>query len=151
MSVRTYMNLKEVLEHDGLLSMHREYEGLYTEERGKDKWSHHLYTCTITIDHVVQVAKHVWKIGNPDMRSADFQFKMGTAHNNEPELADVLYCLLLDAGAMDETFESWCGNFGYDSDSRAAEKVWKACRQNGKRLLNLIGRVYFEDLRSREH
>jgi hypothetical protein len=41
-----------------------------------------------------------------------------------PKLADVLYSLLLDGEAADETFEDWCANYGYDSDSRKAEATF---------------------------
>lgn len=45
-----------------------------------------------------------------------------------PSTADVLYCLLSDAQASDAgSFEEWAGDLGYDTDSRAAERVYKAC------------------------
>jgi hypothetical protein len=52
--------------------------------------------------------------------------KLGTLGYHEllslpaPPLADILYSLLLDSEAADESFEDWCANFGYDSDSIAA-------------------------------
>jgi len=46
-----------------------------------------------------------------------------------PTAADVLYCLVLDAQASDELFETWADNFGYDQDSRKAEAIYNECRK----------------------
>jgi hypothetical protein len=46
-----------------------------------------------------------------------------------PTAADVLYCLVLDAQASDELFETWADNFGYDQDSRKAEAMYNECRK----------------------
>src|SRR6478752_235815 len=35
----------------------------------------------------------------------------------EATAADVLHCLISDASSVDNTFEEWCADFGYDSDS----------------------------------
>lgn len=56
-----------------------------------------------------------------------------------PTLDDVLYCLVMDAEAASETFEDWCANFGYDTDSRKAEATYNACVQIGIKLRNLLG------------
>jgi len=57
-----------------------------------------------------------------------------------PPLADVLQCLLMDAEAIDYgTFEEWADNFGYDSDSRAAERIYRACLETGLQLRAMLG------------
>lgn len=61
-----------------------------------------------------------------------------------PKLADVLQCLASDAGALEETFEDWCSNYGYDSDSRKAEKTYRACVETAQQLVRLFG---FDGLR----
>lgn len=43
--------------------------------------------------------------------------------SSEPTLYSVLACL---TKYDPETFEDFCGNYGYDNDSRAAEKTYKA-------------------------
>lgn len=61
----------------------------------------------------------------------------------EPELKtenDVLYafyCFLSDAVAGLDGFDGFCGNFGYDADSRRAEKTWKLCRRAWEKFSNL--------------
>ena len=53
-----------------------------------------------------------------------FNFGQSVAEgNNEPTLYDVLTCLQkYDVG----TFEDFCDDFGYDNDSRTAEKTYNA-------------------------
>ena len=46
----------------------------------------------------------------------------------EPNPVDVLYSLVMDSDVLDSGgFEDWAENFGYDTDSRAAESIYKAC------------------------
>ena len=56
-----------------------------------------------------------------------------------PELTDALYCLVMDSDAIDyPTFEDWASNFGYDEDSREAEKAYKACLETALKLRQLV-------------
>ena len=46
----------------------------------------------------------------------------------EPNPVDVLYSLVMDSDVLDSGgFEDWAENLGYDTDSRAAESIFKAC------------------------
>jgi hypothetical protein len=57
-----------------------------------------------------------------------------------PLLRDVLYSLVLDASAVDAgSFEMWAADYGYDTDSRAAEKVYRQCLDDGLKLRAMIG------------
>jgi len=53
-----------------------------------------------------------------------------------PQIADVMYSLILDGSAFfdGETFEEWCGNFGYDSDSIKARAIYDTCDETGRKL-----------------
>lgn len=55
-----------------------------------------------------------------------------------PSAASVLYSLLLDASAVGQSFESWCSEFGYDSDSRKAYAIYEACQKNADKLNRVI-------------
>src|SRR5262245_25544323 len=47
-------------------------------------------------------------------------FSKGLGHHGKPaELPEVLDCVASDASSVDNSdgFESWCGDFGYDTDS----------------------------------
>lgn len=57
-----------------------------------------------------------------------------------PTLANALYSLLLDGSAIDYgTFEEWAGEFGYDTDSRKAEKAYRDCLEIGLKLRSAVG------------
>lgn len=71
-------------------------------------------------------------------RSLFVGFSGGVAVH-DPRVDDVLARLVSDADAADVTFEDWCGDFGYDQDSRKAEKLYRACADQRPRLLALLG------------
>ena len=57
-----------------------------------------------------------------------------------PDGADILWCLLSDASALDcGTFEEWASDLGYDTDSRKAEKTYRACLAIGLALRAALG------------
>lgn len=68
-----------------------------------------------------------------------FRYRTGTGHRVDglavdPPLADVLWCLIRDGEACNMTFEDWCGEYGYDSDSRTAERTYVRCVETGHRV-----------------
>jgi hypothetical protein len=88
-------------------------------------------------------------------RSFKTEFKCGIGHRapdkwyngvkypgkpKPPDAADVLSCLCLDATSADRvTFEDWCSDFGYDTDSRKAEKIYLACVETNAKLHAFLG------------
>lgn len=61
-------------------------------------------------------------------KSYSFKFGQSIASGSEePTIYDILACMTkYDPG----TFENFCADFGYDSDSRTAEKTYKAvCKE----------------------
>ena len=76
-------------------------------------------------------------------------FSKGYGHNGaKPTAEEVLDCLASDAGTVENTpdFEDFCSEFGYDSDSRKAEKTWKAIQHSASRLRNFLGDDLFDRL-----
>ena len=73
-----------------------------------------------------------------------FDYYMGAAHVTKgnvhgqkaitPTLDDVLYALCSDASACDESFEDWCSNYGFDTDSRKALEMYLACQESATKL-----------------
>lgn len=56
---------------------------------------------------------------------------------------DVLTCLTKsDPG----TFEEFCGEFGYDTDSRSDEKIWKAIKKEWKQVSGFFTKAEIEEL-----
>ncbi len=73
-------------------------------------------------------------------RQLTVPFFMGPANEKEPTVADVLYCLAIDARAgEDDSFADFCSNMGYDTDSRKAMDTWKACVTMAPRLRRFLG------------
>ena len=44
-----------------------------------------------------------------------------------PNAATVLHSLLLDSSGAEQNFLDWCGDYGYDSDSMKAHKIYTDC------------------------
>ncbi len=63
-----------------------------------------------------------------------YRFKFGQSimeNDNPPTLYDILSCL---TKYNPETFEIFCGDYGYNEDSRKAEKRYKAVVREWKRV-----------------
>lgn len=75
-------------------------------------------------------------------------FSQGQAHEKEPTALDVLDCLASDACGVDNagTFEDWCAEYGYDTDSRKAEKTYNTCVKQASKLRDLLGDEAYESL-----
>lgn len=80
-------------------------------------------------------------------KSYSTHYSMGAALTGSPELCDVLYCLISDAESAGESFDDWCANFGYDTDSRKAERTWKACKRVAASLSRLFTNNELDALR----
>lgn len=62
------------------------------------------------------------------------------------DLRNAFECFLSDAIAGKQSFEDFCGDFGYDVDSRKAEKTWKACQRAAEKADRLLGDADLYDL-----
>ena len=83
------------------------------------------------------------------------QYSRGSAYTGEPpEVGDVLESLKMDAsefqGDTVPMFEEWARNYGYDTDSRKAERVYRACRSFTWRLRAFLGQERFDELMATE-
>lgn len=59
-----------------------------------------------------------------------------------PKRDEVLASLASDVRLGQETFVDFCGDLGYDTDSRKALHTWEACVQMGIDLQRLFGRDF---------
>lgn len=93
----------------------------YSDEDG---WEHHAY----------KVRLH--RAG----RQMTTTWMQGLGITDDPNPRDVLESLFLDAAGYDNArgFEDWANDYGYDSDSRKAEALYRRVGQNAKRLANLF-------------
>lgn len=68
-------------------------------------------------------------------------FRQGLAHaDTEPTVANVLSCLMSDASSGESgSFEAFCSEFGYDTDSRRAEATYRACQESAEAMRRMLG------------
>jgi len=70
-------------------------------------------------------------------------YEEGKNEMSSDDIKTAFYNFLTDAQLGSDTFENFCAELGYDTDSRKAEKIWKACRLSAKKIENLrLGDVY---------
>lgn len=72
-------------------------------------------------------------------------FYKGRGHGGaEPTTKEVLECLFSDASSAENArdFEDFASEFGYDSDSRNAEKIYRQCIRIADNLRRLFGSDY---------
>lgn len=74
-------------------------------------------------------------------------FSQGSGfHGAEPTAEGVLECLQSDSSVDGMDFDEWCGNLGFDPDSRTAERTYKACSHQNDRLKRFLGDVLYREL-----
>ena len=91
-----------------------------------DNWNRHVVTIR-NRDSGTRTTFDFWaSLAEPELRSPS-------------DLRGAFECFLSDAIAGEQSFEEFCGDFGYDVDSRKAEKVWKACQRASTKAKRLLG------------
>lgn len=77
-------------------------------------------------------------------------FFTGSGWTKEPNAADVLSSLVLDANCGDMTFEEFCQEFGYDEDSRKAERTWRQCKRMSPKVRQFLGE-HLDEVANAQH
>jgi len=73
-----------------------------------------------------------------------FEFWASIAHpkiQSESDIIGALSCFVSDAMSSKDSFEDFCSELGYDSDSRKAYKIFKACERSYVKFERIIGDV----------
>lgn len=77
---------------------------------------------------------------------ARFEFWASVANpvlNKEYDILNAFYCFVSDAVSGSGTFENFCSELGYDSDSRTAEKIYRKCQKQLEKLKKIYdGDIY---------
>ena len=63
-----------------------------------------------------------------------------------PKVSAVLHSLIMDAQAGSETFEDFCSNYGYDTDSRRALEMYLECQKYGNELRRFFNGGHMADM-----
>lgn len=76
------------------------------------------------------------------------EYTQGPAITDDVEAQDVVWSLLMDTSGIEGvTFEQWADEYGLNTDSRKAERMFKACQDTLSRLGLLFKKQELEDLR----
>ena len=95
----------------------------------EDGWEHWAYEVALTYS----APGHDTALKAPRCWS-DIAWRQGTGITDDPGAATVLDSLRLDARLGQESFEDFCGELGYDTDSRKAYATWEECREHARKL-----------------
>lgn len=65
-----------------------------------------------------------------------------------PGAVNVLACIAMDSNVLDAGgFESWASEYGYDSDSRTAESMYKTVLEQALAMRGAFGETGLNELR----
>lgn len=65
-----------------------------------------------------------------------------------PNAASVLHSILQDGAAIETSFEYWCSDYGYESDSIKALNTYQACCEIGKKVNAFFSHTEREELKT---
>lgn len=79
-------------------------------------------------------------------KSMTIYFSQGVAHTKPPTILDVLSCVHMDMTSLENIFlfDAWAEDFGFDSDSRTAERTYNEIAKQRKGLVRVFGDIYQE-------
>lgn len=162
------MNGKEFTEKHGL-SIEAHYikpsENVMKKENGTITWKPYEYECKLHQESTGKVFGFRYTIGvgcNKEWMRYNQPFSRNTVYNVEksclayhnpyhrpvPKLSQALESLAMDISCLTDyqSFEAWAQEFGYDTDSRAAEKIYNACKDELARLTEAFGPDFVREL-----
>jgi hypothetical protein len=120
------MDMREYAAQNGFRVEILEDLGLQT--RDDDEWQHHAYRL---------------RVHNAAGDHFDTPWRQGTGITTSPDeqAGDILDSLVSDAWDYQQadSFEEWADNFGYDTDSRTAEKLYNQCGATVEPVVRLLG------------
>lgn len=97
-------------------------------QRDDGGWENRAYTVRLTYDG----------------RTMDTEWHQGLGITEDPDAESVLENLLSSAmGVEYDSFEEWAEDYGYDTDSRKAERTYHAVCAEAEQLRALLGDAFY--------
>jgi hypothetical protein len=142
---------------------------MHPKTTNQDKWAHDAWEITLSyqgremttsyrtgLGHRTKypnVTKHGEVYGGPlgNARGIEKATAMGYTKPVTPSVGDVVYSLVMDASCSDYTFNDWCSEFGYDTDSRKALDTYLQCQENSVKVRKLLTATTYNSLTGLEH
>lgn len=115
----------------------------WREEKPNDpkNWTCDHWRILFTYDGRAFETSYKTGIGNRKLMPSERHIYQGPS-TVKIDPANVLNCLFSDASAALDTFEGWCSDIGYDTDSRKALDMYLACQKTSTDLRKLLGKDY---------
>lgn len=118
-------------------------------QRAFDRWLRDVYGLTLSVrDNGLQTDDDGWQhfAWTMTVRKGrngapyEFPYRAGMAHKGKPTLVDIVAALFADARcvAYAWSFEEFCGELGYDTDSRKAEIIYRQIQVHNAQLVRLF-------------
>ncbi len=89
---------------------------------------------------------HMVKVTNTEInQSVTFEFWASISElelKKEYDILNAFYCFISDSVSGSYSFEDFCSEFGYDTDSRQAEKIHRKCVKQ----LDKLKKIYDGDI-----
>jgi hypothetical protein len=73
-----------------------------------------------------------------DFFGSENDYNNGKVELYEEDLKHAFYCLISDSLSAVNDFEEFCSEFGYDVDSRTAERIYKGCKKQYSKAIKLV-------------
>lgn len=118
---------------------HMEYSSKFLGRDVRDGWEHFTYVVTLT------------GTIHPNPASFTVHFRNGTGHvfKDDDKPYGPLPFSVLSSIYLDDTrgasFEEWCSDLGYDTDSRKALAAYLQCQEQTSRFKKAFPDVHLED------
>ncbi len=106
------------------------YKGNKKAEWSQDNFNNHMITVT-NLETKEKIRFEFWaSIAHPMLKT-------------EHDILNAFYCFVSDAISGNYSFDEFCSEFGYDTDSRQAEKIYRKCIKQYDRLSKIFdGDIY---------
>lgn len=133
------------------IKIHADYIPMDGHEEPRLKWKVRLYRLNETVLEVEYTAGMAHAPSYPALCAVD---ECRTGMRSEfppkpiqPDQRDVIRSVMRDSSALDYgCFEDWARDYGYDTDSRAAEAIYRLCLQRAVMLRANLGKERFDAL-----
>jgi hypothetical protein len=73
-----------------------------------------------------------------DFYASHADYLAGKTELTDSDLLGAFDCILRDAESGQESFNEFCGEFGYDNDSIKALRIWEACKETREKLVRIF-------------
>ncbi len=79
-------------------------------------------------------SKWDWDFMNKNRHKLNIDVLVQVSKPVTPKFDSILACLVQDAVGSSQTFDDWCADYGYDTDSRKALQIYMDCQETAKKL-----------------